>query len=676
MLSLLIFWSTVSIVFGGQSDSLRETFCRDQAGDVVDWWVVYKQPGSGKYSYRSSKDPKNSYSTAKTAPEIFDNIAHHSASPFINTLRRSHPITDRQHNLDSTLAQDNRVLFAWNDEQRCDIFDTESQEESTETVAHSKGIIGLSVEKDEHKDTKGIAKFYLISHTFPDAPNGNLVDSDGLPKMRRFISHDPNELIKKRHSQPGSKGHHAMCISMSQQVDLANGQIMVAKDQVTGGEMNLFSLLEGLSVINPKITVSNYDPSQEKFKLYHQVFGSTDQQRPLFKLPVSVDEIQRSKSQFLSAKLTSTSRQSEITFDVDFKHNKFLADLDNIIAARLAPNSLPKKEGYFGIRYDISIQSPTIAPEQLWPLLTTSNVSIHGRFFNKDPEKPTADASKWFVATLAELCGWHKFASIAGITDLDRGKSATQAGMTFYTDHRGFVGFFEGSKEKESTETEFSSIPLGWFDAFREYEKKRVGSTVHQHKIPASPSSVQSTRMQPGKGPATPTSMNTMASRNTSNLTVTGKSKSTTSATTKTKSGNMGNSTASKGQKLIIKAKVKDVEVVVGKVKTMASSASRTVLKDDPQRKKHTKTTTKATMRVSKELRVEVKPERSKDISQEVKKSKPPSAALNDNDKIGHHQGVSLKIQRSGTTPGVHKTSTRPLVSSKSSPNHTNHNSK
>ena len=135
--------------------------------------------------------------------------------------------------------------------------------------AHSKGILGLSVQTFSNRKSEGLVKMYLISHSFPRTPNGAITDG---PIQRTHIPEDPLQFFGSNITIPTSKAQHAMCISMEQRVKLENGEIVFDRSKVDLQTMNLFAILNGLDVIGPSLTLTNYVPWQPHFKIYHQLF--------------------------------------------------------------------------------------------------------------------------------------------------------------------------------------------------------------------------------------------------------------------------------------------------------------------------------------------------------------------------------------------------------------------
>lgn len=142
---------------------------------------------------------------------------------------------------------------------------------ASQKSAHSKGILGMSVKPLEGGQDEGVVKFYLISHSFPAVPNA-IWDDGSIPMHRTSLHPERSKFFGKSITGKYSNAQHAVCISMEQRVQLADGEIVFDRSEVDYSRMNLFAILEGLSVIGPSITLTNYVPWLEQHRVYHQLF--------------------------------------------------------------------------------------------------------------------------------------------------------------------------------------------------------------------------------------------------------------------------------------------------------------------------------------------------------------------------------------------------------------------
>lgn len=303
--------------------------CLDDNGDPVDFWITYKESGTGRYVLLTSK--KNMKAPTRYFTHGLDDnrtIEDPETSPMLRTVYQNLPTAGD--------TSDNRIFMAWNDQQprvvstkpfasddardEWDIESTQSSadrsaqrdefteelrdldeyltrketadEDDSETgsnldmygrgvtalVAHSKGMMGLGVDEE-----RGEAHFYLITHSYPRTPNGEWDDDKTI--KRTGPTADPRAFFGSNTLNTRSKAQHAMCISMKQPVKIVEGQIEFVRSAITEAD-NLFQILDGLDLMSPSMTMANYVPWNPQHRIYHQLFNVADVWREQWSEPV------------------------------------------------------------------------------------------------------------------------------------------------------------------------------------------------------------------------------------------------------------------------------------------------------------------------------------------------------------------------------------------------------
>lgn len=319
---------SVSLILSGcpqGASAFERTVCRgmprDDGGDETGAWMMLKPSGDNRFMYLSLEDARKGkpYSLPLTDGIYIDDIRY---SPILRTVYGSKPLkTD-------VPEDDNRLHLAWNDQQPRGTNKTSKKTKDTKAKtkakdkkaktkakgtkktpakgqalnheqrlafldpnlaeiiskgglnawgrtddakhAHSKGYVGISVIK--LTKTKGLVVMYLMTHSFPRMGNAPLEKNGKHPNKRSLPPEDPKDFLGPNTLGPTSKAQHAMCISMEQEVTIKDGIIQFDRSKLDLHNMNLFALLNGLDIIGPSITLTNYVPWLPHFKIYHQLF--------------------------------------------------------------------------------------------------------------------------------------------------------------------------------------------------------------------------------------------------------------------------------------------------------------------------------------------------------------------------------------------------------------------
>ena len=302
------------------ASSVARTLCRDAQGRYVDWWIIIKRSGSAEYVCYSSFNAWRNEPPRPLSPRF--RIDDPATSPILRTVYDSEP----QRNKDNEGT--NNIILAWNDQQPHDRQASESAKKKrtggaplnsavlkpknlasnsdelrirsryedllladealketqlgsgkvmdgsgeNEDFAHSKGILGLGVPNvPSNGNGRAQVEMYLITHSFPRIPNGADWQEDE-PIKRQYIPRDPKDFFGTNITGTSSKAQHALCISMTQKVQVVNGEIVFDRNNLDRRRMNLFSILDGLDIIGPSMTLTNYVPWLTRFRIYHQLF--------------------------------------------------------------------------------------------------------------------------------------------------------------------------------------------------------------------------------------------------------------------------------------------------------------------------------------------------------------------------------------------------------------------
>ncbi len=268
--------------------------CLGMDGRPVDWWIMYKRPGSGEYVYLDANKTlescvKSSFSHGLSEAHTINDIR---TSPFLRTIygaREENPKEEREHN-----RSDSKVTIAWNDQHPEKVMTIKGGVASRKRLdaygsgantdcAHSKGILGISVPPTAQTG-QATASAFLITHSFPRIPETLDYNDDGLVVQSRYFPCNSSHVFSSSTTGPKSMAQHAVCLSMTQTVNIVEGQIVYhrrhsaseagASSESGSQRGNLFTILDGLNLIQPSITLSNYVPWVKRFKVFHQLFNS------------------------------------------------------------------------------------------------------------------------------------------------------------------------------------------------------------------------------------------------------------------------------------------------------------------------------------------------------------------------------------------------------------------
>lgn len=305
------------------SDAASEdAYCRDSSGLYVDWWIISKRSGSTEYLIYSSREASKNQPPRPLSPRFL--LTDRETSPFLRT------IYDPQPQRNNEAHGKNNLILAWNDQQPHDRQKRPKRPKSTKATkvatktppvsiddpkmmshyerlqradeaaketqlgtgkdmygsrenmeaAHSKGILSLSVSSiPPSGNGTATAWMSLITHSFPRIPAGAEWQEEAAIK-RAFIPENPADFFGSNITGKHSKAQHALCISMKQEVEVRDGEIVFDRAKLDRKRMNLFALLDGLDVIGPSMTLTNYVPWLPRFRIYHQLFDIRDQWSP------------------------------------------------------------------------------------------------------------------------------------------------------------------------------------------------------------------------------------------------------------------------------------------------------------------------------------------------------------------------------------------------------------
>lgn len=279
-------WSVlIALLFNAAYAILPQ--CRNQNGQEVDWWIIFKEAGGKRYLYYDSELANaNRRSKHVFQPMRTDRLLDDPAtSPIIHTIYAG---------LDEPAAEvgaahSDTVFIAVNDQplkEKPNVVKDAYGAPVSEHNGHVKFLTAARVVYGERPAIDDATSYsYLLQHSLPRFP---VVPQTGVTHEAIYGNQLPVNKSKVFSSNLDKKAQHFMCMSFEDRQPLDRApetetgvykhQLMYRPANIgqylVSGQHHFVSILHYLKVVHAAVTATNYDPFRQGMCVFHQYLNS------------------------------------------------------------------------------------------------------------------------------------------------------------------------------------------------------------------------------------------------------------------------------------------------------------------------------------------------------------------------------------------------------------------